>query len=278
MLEKILPELTRSMQSCGLPLKPPTEPLPWFCFDDREQYRRHTLSVECVGVSFPESYYSTRTNHVVVYCGTASDSQGGDPHSHMPDSSLHLLEVPSKFVDPADPAAAALSNRILVLTHELAHQLAFSSGLQKAGVMYPLWVSEGLATCFERCALMGTGIDANAIRRQRLVELGRTNRLLPLEDLAVLGGPSALASADSAELNLSPVDIYAQCWGLFSFLLEHYPRQLSAYLTDLGQMPAGSRSTAGLQSDFITHFGSLDTLQTAWRQFVAGEAAAAKGS
>ncbi len=271
-LEKILPELTRSMQSSGLPVKAPTERLPWFCFDDREQYRRHTLRVEGVGVSFPESYYSTRTNHAVVYCGTTPDPQSGAVHARMPDSSLHLLDVPSRLADPTDPEAAVLSNRVLILTHELAHQLAFSSGLQKAGVMYPLWVSEGLATCFERCALDSAGIDSNTIRRQRLVELGRTNRLLRLEDLAVLGGPSALASERDTESQSSPVDVYAQCWGLFRFLLERYPRQLSAYLTDLAQVPAGARESASLRSDFLTHFGSLDMLQEAWRQFIAAGA------
>ena len=199
-----------------------------------------------MGVSFPESYYSTRTNHVVVYCGTASAARGGAAPARMPDSSLHLLAVPPQPGDPADPLAAAWSDRIIVLTHELAHQLSFSSGLQKAGVMYPLWVSEGLATHFEKCALAGIGIDANTARRQRLVELAQMDRLLELEDLAVLGGPAALAASDAAEPQPSPVDVYAQCWGLFSFLLERYPRQLSAYLTDLGRMPAGFRSTAAL--------------------------------
>jgi hypothetical protein len=274
-LECILPQLVQSMQSSGLAIKAPAEPLPWFCFDDREQYRRHTVDAEHMGVSFPESYYSTRTNHVVVYCGTASDPHAGATPSHLPDSSLHLLEVPSRPRGPAG-AAATSSDRIVVLTHELAHQLAFSSGLQKPGVLYPLWVSEGLATCFERCALTGGRLDPNTIRRQRLCELGRSDRLLPLEELSVLGGPSALASAGTTEFQSSPVDVYAQCWGLFSFLLERYPRQLSAYLTDLARMPTGSRSADALRLDFITHFGSLDTLQTAWRQFAAADPAAAQ--
>jgi hypothetical protein len=277
MLEQVLPKLAQSMRASGLPVKPPAEPLPWFCFDDREQYRRHTLAIECVGLSFPESYYSTRTNHVVVYYGATPDSQRGETDPRMPDSSLHLLDVPSKPANSTDPAAVA-SNRVLILTHELAHQLAFSAGLQKAGVMYPLWVSEGLATYFERSALSGTGTGTHTIRKQRLAELGRTHQLLPLEDLAVLGGPSAPMPVNSAGFRPSSVDVYAQCWGLFGFLLEHYPQQLSAYLMDVGQTPAGSCPPSSLQEDFTRHFGPLDALEQAWLQFVDGLAEPAQGS
>lgn len=257
LLETIHSRLSRAMASYGLELEARTEPLVWRCFDDRGQYRRYAQAVEPAGALFPEAYYSTRSNHVVVLCDATTPL--GVPAA--PDAAMHLAarELGSAVARSGWPAASI--DRILLLTHEMAHQLAYNSGLQKRGVMYPLWVSEGLATFFECSALPKAERAARASRQRRLAQLGWQGRLLGLHELVALAGPEALES--------SAADVYAQCWGLLAFLLERHPGELSVYLSDLAHSPLGWRSSASLRRDFVRHFGPLDALDRHWRQFVA---------
>ncbi len=76
-----------------------------------------------------------------------------------------------------------------MLTHEMTHQLAYNSGLQKRGVMYPLWVSEGLATFFEGSALPQWDPIGNTARRRTLAKLHAGGALLSLRELSVLAAP-----------------------------------------------------------------------------------------
>ena len=225
LLEMIRSKVSRAMGSHGLKLDSTSEPLIWYCFDDREAYHRYALSVDHANPAFVDAYYSTRSNHVVMYYEALS------------------------------------AERIVVLTHEMTHQLAYNSGLQKRGVMYPLWVSEGLATFFEPCALSEAQRGRYVSRSRQLAELGAADKLIPLSQLAVMTGPDALA--------ISASDAYAQYWGLMTFLLERRPEALNAYLSDLAQQPLGRRSSASLRNEFIAHFGRIDTLEEQWRQFVA---------
>lgn len=234
LLETIRSRVSRAMTAYGLALDTTTGPLVWRYFEDREQYRNYARLVDHASGAFVDAYYSTRSNHVVMFCGA-------------------LPETVS-------------TERIVVLTHEMTHQLAYNSGLQKRGVMYPLWVSEGLATFFETCALSESQRGAYAGRARRLGELGASGRLLPLYDLAALAGPEALG--------MSPADIYAQCWGLLAFLAQHRPDALSAYLAGSAQLPLGRRSSAALRRDFVEHFGAIDAVERQWRQFVASLATA----
>jgi hypothetical protein len=258
LLEAIHSRLSQAMASYGLALEEATEPLVWVCFDDREQYRRYAQDFEHANPAFRDAYYSTRTNQVVLCCDEYPEVAG----SHIsPGASPHLAGVVSGTTVESRVLEASSLARILLITHEMTHQLVYNCGLQKRGVMYPLWVSEGLATFFEGCVLPAAGRAAHDSRKRRLAELGSKGKLLPLDKLAVLTGPDALG--------LSPADVYAQCWGLLHFLLGYHSDRLSSYLADLAQAEVGRRSSASLRCDFVGHFGPVDALDSRWRDFVA---------
>lgn len=251
LLEAIRVRLLATMTSYGLSPGETTEPLVWKCFDDREKYRRYALATERADAVFPQAYYSTRTNRVVWFHDGLLDiwpAAGREAAS-------------SRQAGGRSAVTRIDAEHLLLLTHEMAHQLAYNSGLQKRGVMYPLWVSEGVATYFESCALPQADRSAHDSRKRRLAQLASDGGLLPFGALVTLAGSEAL--------EFSLVDVYAQCWGLMSFLLEHYPNQLSSYLQDLAQLPVGRRSSASLRREFVAHFGRIDSLERHWREYVA---------
>ena len=257
LLETIRSEVSDAMTSCGLTLGSTSEPLVWRYFGHRDAYRRYASSVDHASPAFVDAYYSTRNNYVVLYCEALPTVWStAEPHNSG-QSSVRLAATNSARTDNQSLS----TERIVVLTHEMTHQLAYNSGLQKRGVMYPLWVSEGLATHFERCALSDVQRRSYAGRAHQLAELGATGRLIPLSQLAVMTGQDSLASSSS--------DAYAQYWGLMSFLLERHPEALNAYLADFAQRPMGRRAPASLRKDFVTYFGRIDALETQWWQFVA---------
>ncbi|MBN1361118.1 MAG: DUF1570 domain-containing protein [Sedimentisphaerales bacterium] len=260
LLESIYSRVSQAMASYGLALELRAEPLVWMCFDDRERYRRHALEVEQASPAFQYAYYSTRSNHVVLFCDDLPKVRPAAGRAATIDASVYLTALegqPPRGRHASEPDA---SERIVVLTHELAHQMAYNSGLQKRGVMYPLWVSEGLATFFEDCALSPSERLLHASRRRRLAQLRAERRLLPLHELAVLVGP------DTFEMSMA--DVYAQCWGLLAFLLQRHSDELSAYLTESAQSPLGRRSSTSLHQDFVKHFGDMGALDRDWREFV----------
>jgi len=257
-LETLFTRLSQEMARRGLALRAMPESLLWMCFDDQDQYCRYALDVEQADRFFPEAYYSTRTHRVALLCRQSPEAGRGAEEPTASGSSSHpkVIELGPLSGGVSCPAGSA--ERIRMLTHELTHQVAYAGGLQKRGVMYPLWVSEGLATFFEGCAL--AGVERDAGRKRRLIELACRDRLMPLDELAALAGSRVLRS--------SPADVYAQCWGLFAFLLAHSPDGLSSYLADSAQLPVGRRSSAAMRRSFVAHFGRIDTLEHQWREFI----------
>ncbi len=256
LLETIHVRLSRAMNSHGLALNATSEPLVWVYFGCREQYREHPLGAEHADPAFQDAYYCTRTNHVTLCADGMLSSREIRDESIAPHATAE-----SQYPDELCAFQGTPAECIRMLTHEMVHQLAYNCGLQKRGVMYPLWVSEGLATFFEGSALTGGKSASNPGRERRLAELGARKALLPLHELSILGGPGAL--------RLSPADLYAQCWGLMTFLLQHHPDELSAYLADLAQSPMGRRSSASLRQDFVRHFGPIGALERSWHDYIA---------
>ncbi len=148
------------------------------------------------------------------------------------------------------------------MTHEAAHQLAFNSGLQTRGVMYPLWVSEGLATNFEAdsSGAMGFGRD-NPVRRERLLAARAADRLVWLPDFLTLTRP-ATGELDAAN------DLYAQSWGVFRFLFAHRRADLRRYLAALSAADPGWRDPSTLEHEIEAAFGSREPLTAAWERFL----------
>jgi hypothetical protein len=245
----------------GFVLRESDQPLVWVHFAGREGFDRYALAADEIDLSWAEGYYSARTHRVAVF-SRQERQQAPEPRlqaAHDPaGSGVHASSVPAGSVLPRDDLAR--------LTHEAAHQLAFSSGLLERGVMYPVWVSEGLALHFEadETGRLGTG-SGQLLRRTRLAEAARKGQLLPLVRFLSL---TRIPSDDP----VATERVYDQAWGVFALLLEEHPASLQRYLQSLAQKPPGRRSQQTLSNEVWEAF-DLAPLESAWQRFLSEAAA-----
>ncbi|OGV44286.1 MAG: hypothetical protein A2X46_04300 [Lentisphaerae bacterium GWF2_57_35] len=151
------------------------------------------------------------------------------------------------------------------ISHEVAHQLAFDCGLQERGVMYPLWVSEGLATGFESPRPEQVDfLGPNASRLQRLQELQTRNGLTALDEFVTIVDTTSLDRSEQE-------DFYAQAWSFFRFLGQQHGRALKKYLKQMARLPMGHRSKESLREEMTAAFGSLDKLEAEWRTWLTAQ-------
>jgi hypothetical protein len=149
-------------------------------------------------------------------------------------------------------------------SHEAAHQLSFNTGLLKRGVMYPFWVSEGLATNFEAGPDGAFGFrNANEPRLRQLRAAAHAKRLIRIEEFVAV----ARISGDSTPA-ISEADGYAEAWGVFRFLLSTRPGDLSRYLRSVSALEPGRRDAPTLRREFDAAFGSAERVAGEWAVFL----------
>ncbi len=261
----------------GFDLSHVPDRLVWICFPQKSDFSRYALKVEGMDLSWLDGYYSTLTNRVaIVQPGqrasrpeeTARPLGYGGPMAvagHQSPDETSGSPSPA-FGGPAlSTSAGTLQLDTTRLTHEAAHQLAFNSGIQKRGVMYPLWVSEGLATNFEFDGSSTAGLEhRNPARCSGLLEAYAAGQLTPLRQFVV-------------QVTVPP-DVhagrryYAQAWGFFQFLLTERPENSRVYLARLAQGGSERRDADAMLREFMQAFGSPEALEPAWRAFLAREA------
>jgi hypothetical protein len=248
MLEHAHSHFRLSFEQMGFELATPETRLSWISFADSEDYAAYARRADRSDMSWLNGYYSARTNRVAIL----------GPHVFK-DPGAKGGPAPAASGQPGTIAGMAgddVPEPFMKIAHELAHQLAFNSGLQKRGVMYPLWVSEGLATRYET-EVFGT---LNRARARRLAALRDHGRLMDLDEL--IGLTRLPASLERCE------DIYAQAWGFFGFAAERRTEQLKAYLGRLATLRGGARPAATLAGEFIDSFGPLLSLEADWAAYL----------
>ena len=254
----------RSFRRLGMELDPPDRRLVCLLFTDRDSYAAYSRQVDGQDMGWTTGYYSGRTNRIVLL-----------------DESIALADAPTSAQASAELARYAEQAEQIVLgsldpsafdgpwqglastTHEAAHQLAFNTGVQKRGVMYPLWVSEGLATAFETenpSEPFGPG-HVNVRRQRDLHRALDEDRLLPLHRFVV----GVRVPHDDPRFASA---LYAQAWSLFQYLYLERPEELGGYLSMLADLPPGRRSEATRRREFIEAFGPIETLEAAWRAHI----------
>ena len=203
-------------EGAGFNLDKTNSPLTWVVFDQEQQYRDFARLADGMDNRSLESYYSARSNQVVlVQVGDRRDGldRRGDHHNT---GNLNRIGVSGIDRQPRNRTSVGQGGGMLDVrraTHEAAHQLAFNSGLQKRGVMYPLWIAEGLATNLESDYADGVGV---AMDNRAGLQLRRANcngRLMPLDSFVNL---VEIPSGGAEIAN----DMYAQAWGMFNFLFK----------------------------------------------------------
>jgi hypothetical protein len=240
---------------------PLSERMEALLFEDKDAYLAYARQADRVDMSWTVAYYSARTNRIAFYRYGGTRPRPAESGERQADGQLYGAAAGHETPQVAHAARVSLASA----THEAAHQLAFNSGLQTRGVMYPLWVSEGLATNFE---LHEPGGDFgpefdNPVRRARLQQVHRRGEMLDLHSFVSVTRPPT----DDARLTDA---YYAQSWGLFRYLYLHQRAQLANYLAELASLPRGSRDRDTLRREFVRHFGPILDVELGYNAWIAG--------
>jgi hypothetical protein len=247
LLEETHDRFYRQFEQAGFKLAPIQHRLTWVCLNSRSSFDTYTRSADGMSLAWLDGYYSARTNRVALLL----DHTEAAPPDERPPATLTANIA---AVDSHSGYAGTGFADVARAMHEAAHQLAFNSGLQKRGVMYPIWASEGLASQFEY-------EHGNTVRQRRLVRMADHDRLIPMSELIT-------CTRRPLDRRYSTNDLYAQSWGFFRFLLAEKPAALRGYMTCLSQQSPGPRDQAALRGEFIRFFGDLDDLEVEWKLFI----------
>ncbi|MFP4107331.1 MAG: DUF1570 domain-containing protein [Phycisphaerae bacterium] len=246
LLERFYDDFYHSFRRAGFRLNRPPHRLVWVGFSMHDQFDAYGFQADKADISWLDGYYSARTNRVAVV-------RESDPV--LPEHLDARVQEVAMNLQPS--VSGDSSDEITRLTHEAAHQLAFNSGLQTRGVLYPLWLSEGLATNLEANPDGEFGIDsANPARARQILRLHAAGELMPLTDFVQL---SRLPRSHNAS------DLYAQAWSLMNYLFHHHPDQLRSYMARLSELPVGHRPKAVLLREFEAEFGPIEQLEAQWK-------------
>lgn len=270
LLEQTHDQFYACLGGAGFDLMRPDGRLVCLWFASREAFDRYAWSVDRADMSWSDGYYSAKTNRVALFHQAAGGDYAGDHADSKLVSAAHV--APQRSDHEKNRRGRGRRIDVAKTTHEAAHQLAFNSGLQRRGVIYPLWASEGLATNFEADAAgrMGPCAD-NTVRRHRLVTARERGKLLPLEQLITL-------TDVSIDPPRAPRVLYAEAWGFFRFLFQERPESLAAYYEALAKLNEGWRPAHVLRREFVEAFGPIAPLRQDWEQFLAELAGDEKGT
>lgn len=289
-LEKTHDAFYQSYRSAGMrPLPLAFRPV-CVLFDTHEQFGQYARDIDRMNMDWSGGYYSVRTNRVAFFNDQTNpafkevteriaklDAEVAELLQLIKDAQrdrntalitqfrqeLDAKQKELRFYRNRHKAVAQL-NDTAKTTHEAVHQLAFNSGVQVRGVMYPFWLSEGLATNFETTeatARFGPHSD-NPARRQILVDAREQQKLMPLGDFIVMTALPEDPDIDAATVH------YAQAWGLYQYLFKYHRRELGDYHALLAARPAGRRDEGQLRQEFIDTFGSIAQVESKWLAYV----------
>lgn len=231
LMERTRHQFYRVAARLGIPVVPHKHKLLCILIDSYEKYAEFALAQDNLDAPWIAGYYSLPHNRVVFY----NDLNGPAfaPALGRARQDRRLKRTGSTLAAEDDRARGiekqALDFSASKTAHETVHLLSFNSGLQNATKTYPIWLSEGLATCFEAIPASGAfGPEGMALSRQAALEtLASTGRLMPLERLVTLGSVPA-EEPDAIE------QIYAQGHALFTHLYQRRRDALATYIQAFG--------------------------------------------
>jgi hypothetical protein len=258
LLDQVYLRFYEQFSRAGFGPKPPPDKLVWVCVNSYGALEAYGRAADGADVSWMGAYYSHETNRVAAAMAAGRPVAQAQVRGRPSGSSGKIAALGDPGGGP--PAGGGLNIR--TLTHELTHQLAFNSGLQRRGATYPFWLTEGLATNFEADSVDSVGLGREESRyRQRLIEAKAGGRLIALERLAAMTDcPAGPASATR--------DAYAQAWGFFHYLMESRPGALKKYMADLSPAWLPRQNAESLRSRFIAVFGPVKPLEEDFLRFI----------
>jgi hypothetical protein len=265
----------------GFDLSRSKDHLVWICFPQKSRFSKYALQVEGMDLSWLDGYYSTLTNRVAIV-ETSQNARHREEITRPASGEVPVAVAAHRSPQAeggastqniafAPTAPAGQRFDVTRLTHEAAHQLSFNSGIQRRGVMYPLWISEGLATNFEfDGSETGSLEHCNTARCAGLLEAYAAGELVPLRQFVVQTTVPPDAHVGRR--------YYAQAWGFFQFILTERPENLRTYLHRLANDHFDHRDSRTMLAEFTKAFGSPETLELSWNGFLARQAQPLTGS
>ncbi|GIW74730.1 MAG: hypothetical protein KatS3mg103_1252 [Phycisphaerales bacterium] len=282
LLERARDQYFREMLRLGVPVHPHPQRLVCVFFGEHGDYLDFARHWDGFDAGWTAGYYSMEHNAIVIHDDRTSPSlaramrqiedlalridelcQQADAARSAGDGDRAglLLDAAADLERHAHAERARIDDQVLrfgvaKVLHEAIHLLAFNTGLQRRGVAYPLWVSEGLAASFEAqdaSARLGFAF-AYEPREQELHALVLDGRLPALDQLLTLDSNDRLQAQTARP-------IYAAAYGLFRTLYRTHRRQLAAYLAELADMPDGRLAGEAHRAMFERHFGPIPALE-----------------
>ncbi|MCA9142515.1 MAG: DUF1570 domain-containing protein [Planctomycetaceae bacterium] len=203
----------------GFSLNEPDVPLVALVFDDQRSFAAYASPELGEATSKIIGYYSLRSNRVVMYDLTGSETAGGGRGS----TAAHINQLLMR------PGA---ERTVATVIHEATHQIAFNCGLQTRYADIPLWVSEGVAIYFETPDLRSSKGWRNigGVNQVRLQEFGRYFRNRPADSLLTL-----ISTDDRFRDPRQAGDAYAEAWSLNYFLIRKHLKEYLQYMKVLSE-------------------------------------------
>jgi len=242
-----------SFSQAGFSLTSPQGRLVCVCLTSYDELDAYGRQADGADASWMDGYYSYRTNRIAIV------QRGRGPARRTHAAAAPLVSArPAVYGTPVSGVPGEGLN-LRTTTHEMAHLLAFNSGLQRRDATYPFWVTEGLATNFEAGDGGACGLGPKqCCHNPRLVSAKASGRMISLDRFTGI--------TDVGGGGQSTTDAYAQAWGLFHFLLQRHPQQLRQYMAALKQ---GGRSDGqSLRCTFEATFGPTDAVERDFRQYI----------
>jgi hypothetical protein len=245
-LDQVYSRFFESFRQAGFAPRPQSAKLVCVCFNSYSQMDAYARAADGVEASWMDGYYSYGTNRIVVV------RSGSSAQKHAQAPTVFSLGAAATY---SSPASSSVGLNVRTVTHELAHQIAFNSGLQNRDVTYPFWLTEGLATNFEAdmSGLYGLG-SKNSCHRCQLAATKSRGKLMPLEQLVSM---TDLATGRSQSIH----DTYAQAWGLFHYLYQNHREALKGYMSGGALGWPGSQSRESNVRRFVNAFGPIDAME-----------------
>jgi len=238
LFERLFDTFATYWSNAGLEIRRPGQPLVVVIFAKRGDYEAFAARDLGAAADRIVGYYNLLSNRVTTFDLTGNDAvvrPAGRPPGR---AGVEIL---------ASPEAAGL---VSTLVHEATHQMAFNTGMHRRLAPVPVWVSEGIATCFEtpdlRNARGWRGIGG--VNRPRLEHFLKTHRPGGLREIVTDD-----ATFRAAQTGL---DAYARAWALTHFLMTTERDAFATYLgTIAAKPPCGADSAEQRLEDFEAAFG-----------------------
>ncbi len=279
LLEATWRSFQRTCAALGLQPAPLRHKLVAVLFREKGDYTRFARTQDGMNRAWAVGYYSPSVDRLVMFDAISDDAV----QKALVDLQAESLRVQRQAAaaggpldaGPAGAQAASIQRQIdaqrqrvvteardgfmATVSHEAAHQLLFHTGVQRRDVPYPLWLAEGLATCFEGTDRdrreMGFQFD-NPRREEAMRDAMRADRLVPLKVLLVAD------RIPGGEDERAVRDFYAQSCQLVTWMARERPTELRKYLDALRD---GDFAEPGARLDGVERvFGPPDALERSW--------------